>query len=386
MAQSKGIRQVGYFACPGGGQVVVERNIAYIGHMRNPHGTSVVDVSDPKHPKLLAQLSMPPGTHSHKVRVGNGLMVINRERLNTRAARGEVPPEGYRGGLGIYDINEPAKPRLLTNWNTTDPVQPGPASGVHRFDFDGRYAYISPTWDGYVGNIVMILDLADAARPQEVGRWWMPGQWTAGGEQPTWKRDAHRCHHPLRVGNRLYTGYWHGGFVILDIEEMAKPKFISGLDWSPPFPWPTHTALRVPFQIDGRDLLLVADEDVVRLEDCPPYPSAFLWVVDVTDEKHPMQFASFQVDHIPPREQLYATGCHQPIERITGTEVPVAWFAHGLRIVDISRPHAPREVAYYVPDVPPASERIQSNDVFVDNRGLIFLLDRLCGLSILERI
>jgi hypothetical protein len=313
-------------------------------------------------------------------------MVINRERLNTRAARGEVPPEGYRGGLGIYDINEPAKPRLLTNWNTTDPAQPGPASGVHRFDFDGRYAYISPTWDGYVGNIVMILDLADPVRPQEVGRWWMPGQWTAGGEQPTWKRDAHRCHHPLRVGNRLYTGYWHGGFVILDIEEMAKPKFISGLDWSPPFPWPTHTALRVPFQIDGRDLLLVADEDVVRLEGCPPYPSAFLWVVDVTDEKHPMQFASFQLDHIPPQEQPYATGCHQPVERITGTEVPVAWFAHGLRIVDISRPHAPREVAYYVPDVPPGSERIQSNDVFVDNRGLIFLLDRLCGLSILERI
>lgn len=386
MEQSKGIRQGGYFACPGGGQVVVERNIAYIGHMRNPHGTSVVDVSDPKHPKLLAQLSMPPGTHSHKVRVGNGLMVINRETLNTRAARGEVPPEGYRGGLGIYDISEPAKPRLLTNWNTTDPAQPGPASGVHRFDFDGRYAYISPTWDGYVGNIVMILDLADPARPQEVGRWWMPGQWTAGGEQPTWKRDAHRCHHPLRVGNRLYTGYWHGGFVILDIEEMAKPKFISGLDWSPPFPWPTHTALRVPFQIDGRDLLLVADEDVVRLEGCPPYPSAFLWVVDVTDEKHPMQFASFQLDHIPPQEQLFATGCHQPVERITGTEVPVAWFAHGLRIVDISRPHAPREVAYYVPDVPPASERVQSNDVFVDDRGLIFLLDRLCGLSILERI
>ncbi len=74
------------------------------------------------------------------------------------------------------------------------------------------------------------------------------------------------------------------------------------------------------------------------------------------------------------------------VERITGKEVPVAWFAHGLRIVDISRPHAPREVAYYVPDVPPASERIQSNDVFVDDRGLIFLLDRLCGLSILERI
>ena len=133
---------------------------------------------------------------------------------------------------------------------------------MHRFDFDGRYAYISPTMDGYVGNIMMILDLKDPAQPEEVGRWWMPGQWTAGGETPTWKGDAHRCHHPLRYGNRLYTSYWHGGFVILDIDDMSKPHFVSGLDWSPPFPWPTHTALRIPFKIESRDIMVVTDEDV----------------------------------------------------------------------------------------------------------------------------
>ena len=143
------------------------------------------------------------------------------------------------------------------------------ARGVHRFDFDGRYAYISPTMDGYLGNIVMILDLKDPAKPQEVGRWWMPGQHIAGGETPTWRGAAHKCHHPLRYGNRLYTSYWHGGFVILDIDDMSKPKFVSGLDWSPPFPWPTHTALRIPFKIKNRDFLVVSDEDVVRLPDCP---------------------------------------------------------------------------------------------------------------------
>ena len=75
------------------------------------------------------------------------------------------------------------------------------------------------------------------------------------------------------------------------------------------------------------------------------------------------------------------TGCHQPCERIvTGTEIPVAWFAYGLRIIDISRPHALKEVAYYMPDVPPGSERVQSNDVTVDDRGLIYLLDRVRGL------
>jgi hypothetical protein len=213
----------------------------------------------------------------------------------------------------------------------------------------------------------------------------MPGQWTAGGEKPTWKGDAHKCHHPLRYGNRLYTSYWHGGLVILDIEDMAKPKFVSGLDWSPPFPWPTHTCLRIPFKIANRDLMLVTDEDVFRMEDFPKYPASFLWMVDITDEKHPQPISTFQVEGMPDTPQPRMTGCHQPCEKVTGTEIPVAWFAYGLRIIDISRPHALREVAYYLPDVPPGSDRVQSNDVTVDDRGLIYLLDRVRGLHILER-
>ncbi|HTP97285.1 MAG TPA: hypothetical protein VMK05_15640 [Burkholderiales bacterium] len=376
MTAAKGIRPVGYFDCPGSGQVVVERDIAYIGNMKYPNGTTVVDVSDPKHPKLLAQLPMPPGTHSHKVRVGNGLMLTNHEYLGRPEA--DLAPKEFKGGLGIYDIADPAKPRLILNWETA-------GKGVHRFDFDGRYAYISPTAEGYLGNIVMILDLADPARPQEVGRWWMPGQWTAGGETPGWEGTAHKCHHPLRMGNRLYVSYWHGGFVILDIEDMTRPKLVSHLDWSPPFPWPTHTALPIPFDIEQRRILLVADEDVTRLPDCPPMPASFLWLVDITDEKHPAPFASFQVDEIGSGEQPYMTGCHQPAEKVMGTEIPVAWFAHGLRMIDIAKPHAPKEVAYFVPPVPEGSKRVQSNDVAWDARGLIYLLDRVRGLHIVER-
>jgi len=80
------------------------------------------------------------------------------------------------------------------------------------------------------------------------------------------------------------------------------------------------------------------------------------------------------------------TACHQPAEKVTGTEIPVAWFAQGLRIVDIARPHAPCEVAHFLPDVPAGSERVQSNDVAIDGRGLLYLLDRVRGLTILERI
>src|SRR4029453_15598455 len=48
-------------------------------------------------------------------------------------------------------------------------------------DFDGRYAYISPTAQGYVGNIMMILDLADPAKPIEAGRGWIRGKGKARG-------------------------------------------------------------------------------------------------------------------------------------------------------------------------------------------------------------
>ena len=80
------------------------------------------------------------------------------------------------------------------------------------------------------------------------------------------------------------------------------------------------------------------------------------------------------------------TGCHQPVEVVRGTEIPVAWFAQGLRIVDIARPQAPREVAHFVPDPPEGQQRALANDVFQDDDGLIYLIDRNRGLHILERV
>ena len=254
MAKSLGMRQVGFVDVAGGGQVVVRDGIAYVGHMRAPHGTTIIDVRDPARPVVLAELSMPPGTHSHKVRVAGNILVINQE-LNFNDPN--PPPQDFRGGICIYDVSNPREPQLLNRWETG-------GQGVHRFDLDGRYAYLSSTTDGYLAHIVIILDLENPGRPVEVGRWWMPGQWIAGGETPTWDRTAHRCHHPLRRGNRLYTSYWQAGFVILDIDDISKPKRISGLDWSPPYHCPTHTTLPLPFDIRGRRYMVVADEDVYR--------------------------------------------------------------------------------------------------------------------------
>ena len=297
-------------------------------------------------------------------------MVVNHESL------GGDPSFG--GGLAIYDIENPASPRQVCKWAT-------PGRGVHRFDFDGRHAYISPTAEGYVGNIVMILDLKDPARPEEVGRWWLPGQWQAGGETYPWHDHVPpRCHHPLRVGDRLYVSYWHHGFVILDIADPTRPAALSGHNTGSCFPHPTHTCLRLPMPLKGREVMIVADEDVAKLYPCAP---AFTWVYDVTDERNPVSISTFQVEGLDPdgRPQQPMTGCHQPSERLTGTSVvPFAWFAQGLRLVDFADPFRPAEAGFYRPDPPPGCSRASSNDVTVDRRGLIFLVDRQRGVDILE--
>ena len=371
MAKAKNTKLLANFDCPGGGQVWVEGNYLFVGHMRQPTGTTIVDISDPRKPKTVFKVEVPDGWHSHKVRVANGLMIVNHER------NGKTGPEDFGGGLAIYDVSRPSAPKLISKWMTA-------GKGVHRYDFDGRYAYISPTVEGYIGNIAMILDLADPANPKEVGRWWIPGQWQAGGEHYPWGDGvAPRCHHPLRMGDRLYVSYWHHGLFILDIADMTRPKAIAHLNSSPAFPHPTHTCLRIPQKLRGRDIMVVADEDVAKLWPSPP---SFAWVYDITNEHTPVSIATYQVPglDIDGAPQAAMTGCHQPSERFHGTVIPFAWFAQGLRIVDFADPFQPREVGHYLPEPAEGVERVSSNDVTVDSRGLIYLVDRVRGLDIIE--
>ena len=264
--------------CPGGGQVWADGTTLYVGHMRPSAGPTIFDVADPTAPRVLATIAARRGMHSHKVRAANGLMIINQENIGG--------PDG-EGGIDTYDVSRPSDPKLISRWRTG-------GRGVHRFDFDGRYAYISPTVSrGYVGNIVMILDLADPSHPVEVGRWWILGQWTAGGETYPWHDWAQpRCHHPLQHGDRLYVSYWHHGLFILDISDMSKPRLVSQLTPARTSPasytyLPSHSA-------DNKGQARV-DRGRRRCGRLGPTPPAFSWTFDITEEKHPVPISTFQV-------------------------------------------------------------------------------------------
>ncbi|MGZ9156970.1 MAG: RNA polymerase subunit sigma-70, partial [Candidatus Binatia bacterium] len=67
---SANIRHLCRMELEGGGQIVLDGKYAYVGHQHRVQGTTILDIGDPRKPKIVSTL-MPnhPWSHSHKVRV-----------------------------------------------------------------------------------------------------------------------------------------------------------------------------------------------------------------------------------------------------------------------------------------------------------------------------
>jgi hypothetical protein len=422
------VRRLGHLDLAGAGQVTIAGAHAYVGHIPNPRqlGTSILDISDPRDPRVVAEITLDdPQSHSHKVRVAGDVMVVNHERNMSRigrraeqlpaarraltAALGREPtaPEiaakmsvsvddlraleefekrGYHnGGFKVYDVSQPAQPRLLCHHKTC-------GIGVHRFDMDERYAYISTEMAGYVGNILVIYDLRDPAQPAEVSRWWMPGQHIAGGETPTWSGKRHRLHHALRFGNEMWASCWHGGFRVVDIADLARPRTVGSYNYHPLFPEPTHTVLPLAVGGAGRRIALAIDEEdqaqsASEEEARRGRAHACILTFDVSDLGNIKPLAQFHVSECDSpfsRTPGARFGAHQFCERVSGTLVHAVWFGGGLRIVDVADPESPCEVGHFIPEPVAGRSAPQSNDVALDARGLIYVVDRHVGFDVLE--
>jgi hypothetical protein len=196
----------------------------------------------------------------------------------------------------------------------------------------------------------------------------------------------------LRFGDELWAGCWHAGVRVIDVSDIRRPRTVGEYNYHPPFPEPTHTFMPVPFRIDGRRLALAIDEEdhahsAEEMERRRGRPHGCLWVFDVTDLAKIQPIAIYHVSELDSPWSRTAPGRfggHQFQEHMRDTLVYCAWFAGGMRIVDIVDPTSPREVGHFIPDPAPGKPAPQTNDVDVDDRGFILIVDRYAGFDILE--
>jgi hypothetical protein len=376
-AETWNLRLIGHSDLNGHGdamQLMLKDQYLFVGHVLGKMGTTVLDVSNPKEPKVVRQLEIPPYTHSHKVQIAGDILIVNYEKY-PMGPGGSLPE---RAGIQILDIADPANPREIGFFQTG-------GKGVHRAWYTGGdYVHMSATPPGFSDRIMVIVDISDPAKPREVSKWWLPGMWTAGNEQPTWPSDLRiSAHHPIVWGERAYWGFWDVGIIIMDIADPTQPKEVSRLGWAPDDGGHTHTAMPLP----ERNLLVVTDEATEA--NCAEVAKR-VRLVDISDETKPRVISKFPEPQGDFCERGLRFGPHNVHENRAGAFISdqiifVTYFNAGLRVYDIANSAAPQEIASYIPATPEGQRAIQTNDVFVAENGLIYISDRSGGgVDILE--
>ena len=405
-----------------------DRWIAYVGHhgdfLPNPlsgqtehNGTSILDVTNPRHPKYLAHIPGEQGKAeaggAQMVRVCSGadLPRADRSRFYMLRTKGNSAQE-------IWDVTDSARPALLAT--VIDKLK-----GTHKnwWECDTGIAYlVSAAPDWRTSRMTLVYDLSDPAKPVFIRAFGLPGQEPgASGPVPT------SLHGPISTGpkgNRVYFGYGtnkDGVLQIVDREKLLNgPKEptrenllypqVGRLDLSGNIG--AHTSLPLgrmevadfARDKDGsvRDFVMIVNESI--LNECLE-ARQMVWIADVSTEARPFNVASYTVPeakgHFCSRGGRF--GAHSSNENqppmYAKRLVFIAWFNAGVRALDVRDPFHPREVGYYIPAITAKTDKrcvksdagercktaIQTNNVEVDDRGYIYIVDRAnTGMHILE--
>ena len=248
--------------------------------------------------------------------------------------------------------------------------------GVHRVVYTGgRYAYLSATPDGFDDRIWIVLDLSDPSNPVETGSWWWPGQRLCVGEHRSWPDDKrYAAHHALLDGDVAYLGYDDANLVVLDVSNRSRPRFMANLRWDG---GSAHTCMPLP----GRRLVVATDEQVHNGNDAPVRG---IRIIDVADPSRPHVLSVFPAPDAAWAKPGARFGAHNLHENQPGSYrsedlIFATYFSAGVRVYDIRDAARPREVAHWVPEGTTGLAAAQTNDIFVDADGLIYVTDRVGG-------
>ena len=408
-----------------------ERWIAYIGHhagtqlnaltgRQESNGTSIVEVTDPKRPKYLAHIPGEAGTAEHsemggaqmaRVCDGSDLPHADKSKVYLLRTFGDSAHE-------IWDVSDPAKPSRLT-------VVVDGLHDTHKswWECDTGIAYLVSGVPGWrTRRSAQIYDLSDPAKPVFIRNFGLPGQQPgATGPAPS---DLHGPISTGPKGNRVYFAYGPGANGVLQIvdrgallngpaeptdENLLYPQ-VGKIDLPPDSG--AHTAFPVlgveiaefAKNKNGktRDFLVVTPESLAN--ECLE-ARQMVHVVDITTESKPFGVATWTV---PEASGNFCGrggrfGTHSINESMTpvfyNRIILVAYFNAGLRAVDVRDPYNPKEIAYYIPAITDKTDKrcvgtgdaakckvaIQTNNVEVDDRGYIYIVDRAnTGMHILQ--
>jgi hypothetical protein len=407
------------------------RWIAYIGHhagvqpnpltgQNEPNGTSIVDVTDPHRPQYIAHI---PG---ELVQTGGG---DAGGAQMARVCSGDDLPHGEKGKFYLLRSFGNSAHEM---WDVTDPARPSRlnviVSGLrdtHKswWECDTGIAYLV---SGVVGwrtpRMAQIYDLSDPTKPVFIRYFGLPGQ-QPGAKGPT----PGPLHGPISTGpkgNRVYFAYDNardGIFEIVDREKLLNgPKeptdenlrypVIARVDL--PDDIGAHTAyplLHVTLsefakQRNGKvkDFLALVGE--TGPNECQEYRQMVRFF-DITTETKPVGASTWTV---PEDSGNFCTaggrfGAHSSNESFTPIYYDrilfIAHFNAGVRAIDVRDPFQPKEIAYYIPAITDKTDKrcvgqgadehckvaIQTNNVEVDDRGYIYIVDRAnTGMHILQ--
>jgi len=379
-------------------QIMVSRRHLYVGHMFS-NGVTILDANDPRRLKTVGFFTGGDFTRTHHLQTSGDLLLLAnganivamqsydnlRGYFENNLADSITNRKKFRSGLSIHDISRSSEMREIAFLEM-------PGFGINRLWWPGgRYAYVSAHFDGFTDHILCIVDVSNVTKPEIVSRWWLPGMNRAAGETstvPAGRRVA--LHHMITSGNRGYAAWRDGGLTIHDIGDAAKPKLLGQINWSPPFPGGTHTALPLP----GRNLLMVADE--ANAEKCAK-GTFCTFVVDVRTPENPVPISTLPT----PKDRDFCAagtfGPHNLHENRPGSfrseETIFATYNNaGVRVFDIRDAFAPKEIAYWVPPTPKklfdprpnVALAAKSADVYVTTEGLIYTSDWNGGLNVLQ--
>jgi hypothetical protein len=383
---------------PDGVQVMVNRRHVYVGHMFSD-GVTILDAADPRRLKPVGFFSAGTNTRTHHLQVSDDLLLL-ANGANIVAMQSYDNMRGYfenalvdsitnrkkfRSGLSIHDISKPGEMREIAFLEI-------PGFGVNRLWWTGgRYAYLAVHFDGYTDHILAIVDLQTITKPEIVAKWWLPGMYRAGGEPNTLQAGTRvALHHMIVAGDIGYGAWRDGGFTIHDLSDKSRPRLLSHLKWSPPFPGGTHTPLPLP----DRKLAVVADE--ANAEKCAK-GLFHTFIVDCRVPENPVPIATLPT---PTGRDYCGTGIfgpHNLHENRPGSfqseEMVFATYnVAGVRVFDIKDQFAPREIASWIPPTPRklidprpnVSLAAKTADIYVQKDGLIFTSDWNAGLNVLQ--